>query len=347
MFLDWIAQNVLHAVVGAVMPIYDFLLDGSSRYYWLYAATGLLIAAYVYRRNDAATGFKATLLDREVWMSRSALNDYILVVLTPVLRVTVLSVLAVNWRQVSDFMVSLLHGLGVSGDATDQTAVALGLVLTVALFIADDFLRWWVHYEFHRIPELWEFHKVHHSAEVLNFATAERHHPVEVVITAAILTIGYGAVNGLFIGLFGDKLTVMTIAGANVFLVAFNICGGVLRHSPFWISFGPKVERWVISPAMHQIHHSAKEHHYDRNMGGSLTIWDRWAGTLHIPNGREIDEFGIGAETKDFRSLETILVRPFQAALALLGRRAGLGSKADEASRPEAAPAAATAQSNA
>ena len=140
-------------------------------------------------------------------------------------------------------------------------------------------------------------------------------------MTAAILTSVFGLINGVFIGLFGAKVTVETIAGANIFLFVFNVCGGVLRHSPFWISFGPNVERWLISPAMHQIHHSEKLAHFDRNLGGSLAIWDRMFGTLYIPKAGEVESFGIGAETTDFRSLRVIFFRPFAAAGTLIQRR--------------------------
>ena len=319
--LDWIADQTTFAVVGALMPVYDFLIDGTSRYFWLYCFTGLCLAAYAYHKHKEAKSFEATLFDKNIWLSQSAINDYIIFVLTPVLRLTVLSGLAINWKAVSAFVVTALETVGVSGGATDGTALLLGGALTVTLFLVDDFLRWYVHYTFHRIPELWEFHKVHHSAEVLNFATAERHHPVEVIMTGAVLALGMGVINGVFIGLFGDKLTVTTVAGANVFLFAFNIFGGVLRHSPFWVSFGPRVERWVISPAMHHIHHSNKPEHFDRNMGGSLAIWDRMAGTIHVPRGREIEGFGIGDETEDFRSLSVIFFRPFVAAYGIFRRR--------------------------
>ena len=319
--LSWINDTCVRLVAGAVNPVVDFIFDGGARFYWLYCFTGLLIAAYGYRKHKAAEGFRATLLDREVWLSKSALNDYIIIVITPIMKLTVLAWATVNWKAISGFVVSALKALGVAGTANDATAATLGVALTLSLFIVDDFLRWYLHYLFHRIPELWEFHKVHHTAEVLNFATAERHHPFEVIINGAVLATGMGVVNGLFIGFFGDKLTITTIAGANIFLFVFNVCGGALRHSPFWISFGPRVEKWVISPAMHQIHHSDKPEHFDRNMGGSLAIWDRMFGTLHIPKGREIDKFGIGAETPDFRSMEVILLRPFEAAAGLFGKR--------------------------
>ena len=319
--LTWLIELATKLFVGTFMPVYDFLANGGSRYFWLYCVTGLIIAAYAYRKHSEATSFETTLLDKEVWLSASAINDYIIVVLTPVLRLTILSWSVINYKPISAFVVTTLQSAGVAGNATDGTALLLGAALTVSLFLVDDFVRWYMHYTFHRIPELWEFHKVHHSAEVLNFATAERHHPVETIISGGAVTIAYGLVNGLFIGLFGDQLTITTIAGANVFLVVFNLCGGVLRHSPFWVSFGSDVEKWVISPAMHQIHHSNKVEHYDRNYGSALSIWDRWAGSLHIPKGREIEGFGIGKETEDFRELSVIFLRPFGAAYELLRQR--------------------------
>ena len=72
---------------------------------------------------------------------------------------------------------------------------------------------------------------------------------------------------------------------------------------------------------MHQIHHSGDVRHFDKNMGGALAVWDRMFGTLYIPQGREITEFGIGAETSDFRSLSVIYFRPFASAWGLIKGR--------------------------
>ena len=73
---------------------------------------------------------------------------------------------------------------------------------------------------------------------------------------------------------------------------------------------------------MHQIHHSGDTRHFDKNMGVSLAIWDRWFGTLHIPERRDISSFGIGEETVEFRSLSVIYLRPFRRAYDLIKARA-------------------------
>ena len=55
-----------------------------------------------------------------------------------------------------------------------------------------------------------------------------------------------------------------------------------LRHSHVWITYGRIMERLLISPAQHQIHHSKNKVHFDRNFGVVLAIWDGMFGTLEL-----------------------------------------------------------------
>ena len=80
--------------------------------------------------------------------------------------------------------------------------------------------------------------------------------------------------------------------------------------------FGPKeIQNWLISPAMHHIHHSSNPKHYDKNMGGALAIWDRWFGTIYYADEEAVNTFGIGPETEEFRSIKALYFRPFANAL--------------------------------
>ena len=54
--------------------------------------------------------------------------------------------------------------------------------MTVTLFLAYELGYWLNHYVPHRVPFLWEFHKVHHSATVLTPLTNFRVHPVYMCI---------------------------------------------------------------------------------------------------------------------------------------------------------------------
>jgi len=323
---EQVLTELKHTAMAFIWPFYEFLCDGQSRYFWLYCVTGFLIAAWVHQRRspNSTTSAADILFARENWLSRSAINDYVILVVGTFLRLTILAWAFLSVGPITAAVVNLLGALGVKGEVHNVAAILCGVGLTVALFVVDDAAKWYAHYLGHTVPELWEYHKVHHTAEVLNFATSERFHPVDVVITVLFAGLGVSVVNGIFIALFGHTLTPTTVFGANVFLFATNIFGGVLRHTPMWVSFGPVVERWVISPAMHQIHHSEDPRHYDTNMGVSLAIWDRLAGTLYLARDpSEVKAYGIGQETTDFRSLSIIYFRPFTASYALFKKRLG------------------------
>jgi sterol desaturase/sphingolipid hydroxylase (fatty acid hydroxylase superfamily) len=316
--LQDIANSAFKPLLAVLFPVYELLHDGNSRYFWAYIVSGTALAflvCHVARKDER--GWSA-LWQRETWMSDSARNDYILVVLRPLLAFTLLSWAIVNGGAIANWVADVLRSAGVSGTVTDTTALLYAFALTVCLFVVDDFLKFIVHTAFHRFPALWEFHKVHHSAETLNFTTSERFHPFEAFLTSAVVAVGLGVVNGVFIALAGHKLTPITIASANIFLFTANIFGGVLRHSPCWLAFPPAIERWIISPAMHQIHHSSEQKHCDTNMGVTLSVWDRLFGTLMIAEGQTVKSYGIGEETPEWRSMTTILVRPFVASTAIV-----------------------------
>ena len=50
--------------------------------------------------------------------------------------------------------------------------------VTVLLFLGYELGYWFNHWLSHKVPFLWEFHKVHHTAEVLTPITNFRVHPV-------------------------------------------------------------------------------------------------------------------------------------------------------------------------
>ena len=119
--------------------------------------------------------------------------------------------------------------------------------------------------------------------------------------------------------------TLTVIASTNAALFVFLFLGSTLAHSHIWISFG-KLENFFVSPAMHQIHHSDNPKHFDKNMGLSLSIWDRMFGTAHLTPEFEEIHFGLGEkENKEFLTLPQLIWSPFVRAFkGLFGRRATL-----------------------
>ena len=242
----------------------------------------------------------STFFDRKVWFSRSSRHDLASFLINRVIFFWLRPVL-VTQLAIATLIFELLHR---------QTMIPLGLLegagywtaalsFTLFFFLFDDFTRFAVHFALHRIPALWDFHKFHHSAETLTPLTVTRTHPVEGLIFTARSALVQGVTIAGFVFLFGNKVDLLTIFGVNIFVVTFHGLGSNLRHSHIAIRYPQAIERVLMSPAQHQLHHSQSEWHYDRNFGVALSIWDRMFGSFHHSVSEKLS-FGIGKETAGF-----------------------------------------------
>ena len=81
------------------------------------------------------------------------------------------------------------------------------------------------------------------------------------------------------------------------------------------------MERFFISPAQHQIHHSNEARHHDKNFGSALALWDLIGGTLYIPKRREVLSFGLSkTELNHANNLLSAWFHPLAAALRAILR---------------------------
>ena len=200
-------------------------------------------------------------------------------------------------------------------------------IITVMLFLAYELGYWLNHYLSHRIPFLWEFHKVHHTATVLTPLTNFRVHPVYMCVFLNILAIFTGFANGLGQYAFGQGTQQFGLSETNIILVFFIYLYVHLQHSQLWISFTGWLGRLFMSPAHHQVHHSRNPAHFNKNPGSCLALWDWMFGTLHIPAAeREVVDFGVEAEREDAHTIWGELIAPFGRAAVVLGRRLGMRS---------------------
>ena len=209
-------------------------------------------------------------------------------------------------------------------------------IITLMLFLAYELGYWFNHWLSHKVPVLWEFHKVHHTAEVLTPLTNFRVHPIYGWIFANILAVSAAVANGFGHYMFGDTTYQFALADTNIILVLFIHAYVHLQHSHMWISFRGLLGRVLISPAHHQIHHSGDPKHFNKNFGSCLALWDWMFGTLYIPaKEREPLTFGFpgqpNAHTVQGRTGRSAdqRRRPSQAALAAARRdQAAAGDKA-------------------
>ena len=181
---------------------------------------------------------------------------------------------------------------------------------SVVLFVLWDCSRFIVHICMHKIPFLWSFHQVHHSAEILTPLTFHRIHPVESWIYSIRSALVTGFVAGIFYWLFRQSLTPYSIFGVPAFGFLLNVIFGNIRHSHIYLRFPRWIESWCfLSPAQHQQHHSIDKEHHDKNYGTWLSIWDRLFGTLLIS---EQKPSGYGLQTPNHNNnLISAYLKPF------------------------------------
>lgn len=216
---------------------------------------------------------------KRYWWNRSTKLDYQIYAINSVFKVLLLIPLLDFSFEISRWVSESL--VDWTGDfAGLKASTGLLLLFTTVGFIWDDFLRFAHHYLMHKIPFLWRIHSVHHSARILTPITLFRNHPLESALATLRNSLSLGVMAGVFIYLFEARLNLITLFGVNLFGFLFNLLGANLRHSHIPISFGSRLESLLISPLQHQVHHSRKREHFDRNFGVSLAIWDQMSGTL-------------------------------------------------------------------
>ncbi|MEO1243471.1 MAG: sterol desaturase family protein [Pseudomonadota bacterium] len=277
----------------------------------------VLIAAFVLTLRQrkpghsfSMRGLLTDLFPAVVWRHRSARQDLFIILINDGLLFFLPAVAAIA--------ISPLGALvtGVDAEAITPSPWKMAL-FGIYLALVWDFFATFTHYLKHKIPVLWEFHKVHHCAEVLTPLTAMRRHPVEIVISSLIVGAGIAIATTTWTVLFGAPGSTIEVGGVALIVYLWRLLGYNIRHSHIWISYGPFWNRFVMSPAHHQLHHSREPRHYDCNFGHIFTFWDRLFGTLYQPVEGEAFEYGIEREENaELNTLGALYWRPLKRAAA-------------------------------
>lgn len=295
-------------------------LDPGSLFFVGTLASALAIATAHMVRRRLRKGRKvrlrtilAGLFPAKMLRHRSTRADIIMLFIN-----TLLTGLLIGWAIVSFGAVSagvrgaLTALLGAPAPTTLPDWATRSLA-TGLYFLAYEFGYWLDHTLKHRVRILWEFHKVHHSAEHLTPLTAFRMHPIDSWLFANIVAVSVGAVAGVYAWAMGGSIASYTINGNNVLLVMFIYLYIHLQHSEVWIPFTGWWGKVFMSPAHHQVHHSRSARHYDKNMGSCLAVWDWLFGTLYMPaKDREAFRFGVQAKGRDMHEMGEALLGPFR-----------------------------------
>lgn len=293
------------------IPFSYLLKSVDERIFYLYFLSSLGLALFVYLDAKRQEGFLRYVFNPKVWLSKSAIIDYWFIFFNSFFKVIVLSSILLFGHYFSFHMVDRLNSWFGYSDLTGSIWL-ISFLFVLTLTVVEDFFSFLIHWLFHYVPFLWQFHKVHHSASVLNPITQYRIHPVELLMNNLSYLLGFGLVHGLFSWLFFNQASQVTTYSINIFTLLFFFWGANLRHSHVRLKYFPWLEKILISPFQHQIHHSNHPSHFNKNMGSKLAVWDWLFGTLIRSKEVKSVHFGLGEETQDFDTFWKTLYMPFK-----------------------------------
>ncbi len=173
------------------------------------------------------------------------------------------------------------------------------LEVALAVILMDYTLYVW-HYLTHQAPFLWRFHVVHHCDLDMDASTAVRFHFGELA-----LSVAWRAAQVRLIGISPLAFSVWQT------LLLLSI---LFHHSNVQlpIEIERRLNRLIVTPRMHGIHHSIVREETGSNWSSGLTVWDQLHGTLRLKVSQREIIIGIPAFRKPEEvELVKILALPF------------------------------------
>jgi sterol desaturase/sphingolipid hydroxylase (fatty acid hydroxylase superfamily) len=154
---------------------------------------------------------------------------------------------------------------------------------TPLAILALDYTLYVWHVLTHRNPLLWRFHQPHHVDIDMDATTALRFHFGEI---------------GLSVGWRAAQIAVIGVSPLAFSIWQTGLLMSIVFHHSN-VRLDPATERrlgrWLITPRMHEIHHSNVEDEANSNWSSGLSIWDRLHGTLRLDVPHEQITIGVPA----------------------------------------------------
>jgi len=145
----------------------------------------------------------------------------------------------------------------------------------VLYLLSTEFLLYWSHRMFHA-TRLWKYHAVHHSSEDVEWISAARFHPLNLLLGAVLV----------------DVLALLSGFNADIFLIMApldTLTSGWVHANLNW-TLGPF--KYVFAgPVFHRWHHTRA--HDGVNFAGTFSLFDVIFGTFYMPEDELPKDFGI------------------------------------------------------
>lgn len=156
-------------------------------------------------------------------------------------------------------------------DRVSVFEISSGWITFVIAFIVLDFAGYWVHRISHEYNIFWNNHIIHHSSEEFNLACALRQ-SISLIVRIFAIFLLPAAILGV------PQEVISVVAPLHLF-------------AQFWyhtrhINRMGILEKIIVTPSHHRVHHAINPIYLDRNYGQIFIIWDRIFGTYQ----EELDE---------------------------------------------------------
>ena len=166
----------------------------------------------------------------------------------------------------------------------------------VLFLVLKDLLEWCIHNLLHRVPWLWEFHKLHHSILELDWIGNMRFHWMEIVVYQGLTYLPL-----IILGVNGQVILWVAIVGTLI---------GHLNHSNLNFEWGP-LARLINSPRFHVWHHDIVLHgSKGQNFAIIFSLRDWLFGTAYRPVEDQPDRLGFTGMESYPESLPARLIYP-------------------------------------
>lgn len=303
----------------AITEFYEPTLDMLQRWAWGLPLFMIVVALFTLqpwrsRERLTAKGLMQAVFPKEQHDHASARVDRWNGIILLAIGFPLSAFVAINAISIADNLAGYLSSeFGATGTSLQADWAVVAVQFTI-YFLSLDFAGYWVHRFCHENPFMWNLHKPHHTAETLTPWTLFRQHPIEFFFLNTIPSLFAGLVTGLALYATGTTIHPGTVAAISVQVTVAFFVVDFLSHVHVPISYG-WLDRIVLAPVMHNLHHSMEMEHRNVNHGVLLTVWDWMFGTLYLAKKGETWRWGLNeeefGENNPHKTLRGFYLEPF------------------------------------
>jgi sterol desaturase/sphingolipid hydroxylase (fatty acid hydroxylase superfamily) len=132
------------------------------------------------------------------------------------------------------------------------------------VIFAWDFLFYWSHRMHHSLDFLWKIHSTHHQPAHFNLSVGIRNSWFQPLTSFPFFAI---------LAFLGVPIEQFLLVSAIHYFIQFFNHNSLILKSGF-------IEKIIITPSLHRIHHGKNEEYIDKNHGGTFVFWDKLFGTF-------------------------------------------------------------------